>query len=47
MAEDATGHGYRLESSQGGIFSFGDAGFFRSMGGTALVEPVVGGAAQY
>jgi hypothetical protein len=47
MAADATGHGYWLVSSHGGIFSFGDAGFFGSMGGTALVEPVVGGAAQY
>jgi hypothetical protein len=29
-------------ASDGGIFAFGDAGYYGSMGGTALVQPVVG-----
>jgi hypothetical protein len=37
--------GYRLVGSDGGIFAFGDAGFFGSTGGLALAEPVVGMAA--
>ncbi|HXY27578.1 MAG TPA: IPT/TIG domain-containing protein, partial [Acidimicrobiales bacterium] len=36
------GDGYRFAASDGGVFSFGDAGFYGSMGGTALVAPVVG-----
>ncbi len=36
------GTGYRFTASDGGIFSFGDAGFFGSMGGTPLNKPVVG-----
>ncbi len=37
--------GYYLAGSDGGIFSFGDAGFFGSMGGKPLNQPVVGIAA--
>ena len=37
--------GYREVASDGGIFSFGDAQFFGSMGGTTLNKPVVGLAA--
>jgi hypothetical protein len=37
-----TPHGYWLEGSDGGIFSFGDAVFHGSMGGTPLQRPVVG-----
>ena len=31
-----------MVASDGGIFSFGDAGFYGSMGGTRLNAPVVG-----
>jgi hypothetical protein len=31
-----------MVASDGGIFSFGDAPFEGSMGGTPLVEPIVG-----
>jgi hypothetical protein len=34
--------GYWLVASDGGIFSFGDAGYFGSMGGQPLNQPVVG-----
>ena len=34
--------GYWEVASDGGIFSFGDAGFYGSMGGTPLNKPVVG-----
>jgi hypothetical protein len=37
--------GYWITASDGGIFSFGNAGFFGSMGGLALNKPVVGMAA--
>ncbi len=37
--------GYWLLGSDGGIFSFGSAAFYGSMGGTRLNEPVVGMAA--
>jgi hypothetical protein len=39
------GGGYWLVASDGGVFNFGDAGFFGSMGGKPLVAPVVGGVA--
>ena len=41
------GEGYWQVAADGGVFNYGDAGFFGSMGGRALVQPVVGGAAQY
>jgi len=34
--------GYRLFASDGGIFTFGDAGFFGGTGGLSLNSPVVG-----
>ncbi len=45
MAATPDGHGYWLVASDGGIFAFGDAGFYGSMGGTPLNRPVVGMAA--
>ena len=38
-------NGYRLVASDGGIFSFGDAGFYGSTGGQHLNRPIVGMAA--
>jgi hypothetical protein len=37
-----SGNGYWTVASDGGVFTFGDAQFFGSMGGKALNEPVVG-----
>ncbi|HEX7460438.1 MAG TPA: hypothetical protein VF279_07390, partial [Acidimicrobiales bacterium] len=37
--------GYRLVASDGGIFSFGDAGFYGSTGNIRLNKPVVAMAA--
>ncbi|MCL4446445.1 MAG: S8 family serine peptidase [Actinobacteria bacterium] len=34
--------GYRAVASDGGVFAFGDAGFFGSMGAQALNKPIVG-----
>ncbi|HLG92276.1 MAG TPA: hypothetical protein VKY15_04760 [Acidimicrobiales bacterium] len=34
--------GYRMVASDGGVFNFGDAGFFGSMGGRPLNAPIVG-----
>jgi N-acetylmuramoyl-L-alanine amidase len=42
MAATPDGGGYWLVASDGGIFTFGDAGFFGSEGGTALNAPIVG-----
>ena len=39
------GQGYRFVASDGGVFDYGDATFWGSMGGTPLVRPVVGMAA--
>jgi len=36
------GEGYRFVASDGGVFSYGDAGFYGSAGGTTLNAPVVG-----
>ncbi len=41
MAADATGHGYWMVASDGGIFTYGDAGFYGSTGGIALDAPIV------
>jgi hypothetical protein len=35
-------YGYHLAAADGGVFSFGDAGFFGSQGGQPLNAPVVG-----
>ena len=42
MAATPDEKGYWLVASDGGIFAFGDAGFFGSTGGMRLVAPVVG-----
>ena len=42
IASTPTGNGYWLVGSDGGIFTFGDAGFYGSMGGKAMNAPVVG-----
>src|SRR5437867_8101300 len=39
------GRGYWLVASDGGIFTFGDAGFFGSTGSIHLNKPIVGMAA--
>ncbi len=36
------GQGYWLVASDGGVFAFGDAGFYGSMGGRSLAAPIVG-----
>ncbi|MGH9075906.1 MAG: sialidase family protein, partial [Acidimicrobiales bacterium] len=41
----ATGAGYHLVASDGGIFSYGDASFFGSAGAQVLNKPIVGMAA--
>jgi hypothetical protein len=40
IAASSTGHGYWIAASDGGVFAFGDAGFFGSMGGKPLNAPV-------
>jgi hypothetical protein len=42
MAATPDGNGYWLVSADGGVFSFGDAGFHGSMGGQRLNKPIVG-----
>ena len=42
MSASPDGAGYTLVASDGGIFTFGDTGFYRSPGGTKLNAPVVG-----
>ena len=37
-----SGHGYWIVSSNGGVFTFGDASFHGSMGAVALNAPIVG-----
>jgi hypothetical protein len=44
MASTPDGAGYWLVASDGGVFTFGDAGFFGSTGATVLNRPVVGAA---
>jgi hypothetical protein len=41
MASTPTGKGYWLVGSDGGIFTFGDAQFYGSMGGKILNKPIV------
>ena len=42
MAATPDGGGYWLVAADGGIFSFGDAQFYRSAGSIALNQPIVG-----
>ena len=42
MASTPDGKGYWLVASDGGIFSFGDAGFYGSTGALTLNKPIVG-----
>jgi len=42
MAQTADGGGYWMVAADGGIFAFGDATFYGSMGGTHLNDPIVG-----
>jgi ribosomal protein L24E len=42
VAATPTGNGYWEVASDGGIFTFGDAGFYGSMGGKPLDKPIVG-----
>lgn len=46
MARTASGQGYWIVATDGGVFSFGDANFYGSMGGQPLNKPVVGMAAR-
>ncbi len=46
MARTANGGGYWIVASDGGVFSFGNAVFYGSMGGQTLNSPVVGMAAR-
>jgi len=46
MTATPSGNGYWLVASDGGIFTFGDAGFYGSEGGQPLFEPVVGMAGR-
>ena len=46
MAASPSGAGYWLGASDGGLFAFGDAGFFGSLGALTLNEPIVGMAAS-
>jgi hypothetical protein len=42
MAATPDGHGYWVTDSDGGVFTFGDAKFFGSIGGRRLNQPIVG-----
>lgn len=46
MAKTPSGQGYWIVASDGGVFSFGDAQFYGSMGGHQLSAPMVGMAAR-
>jgi len=46
MAVTADSKGYWIVASDGGVFSFGDAAFYGSMGGQHLNAPIVGMAAR-
>ena len=45
MAPTPSGRGYWFVASDGGIFAYGDAGFYGSRGGQPLNKPIVGMAA--
>jgi ribosomal protein L24E len=42
MASTQSGRGYWMVASDGGIFTFGDAGFYGSLGAVALSAPIEG-----
>lgn len=42
MVWTKSGNGYWIVGSDGGVFAYGDAGFFDSMGGKPMNAPVVG-----
>jgi hypothetical protein len=42
MATTPTGAGYWMVGSDGGVFAYGDAGFYGSTGGIHLNQPIVG-----
>jgi hypothetical protein len=42
FTQPVPGLGYWMGASDGGVFTFGNAGFYGSMGGTPLNKPVVG-----
>ena len=42
MAASVDSQGYWLVGSDGGIFNYGDAGFFGSTGSLTLNKPIVG-----
>jgi len=46
IAATPDGKGYWLVASDGGVFSFGDAGFHGSMAGSHLSQPMVAIAAN-
>jgi hypothetical protein len=46
MAATPDGNGYWLVASDGGVFAFGDAGFYGSMGGKPLNKPMMAIAAN-
>jgi hypothetical protein len=46
MAATPDGGGYWLVASDGGIFTYGDAGFYGSHGGAPYGAPIVGMAAN-
>src|SRR5436190_24021687 len=46
MARTPNGQGYWICATDGGVFSFGDASFYGSMGGQTLNKPVVGMGAR-
>jgi hypothetical protein len=41
MTPTASGQGYWLFAADGGVFSYGDAQFYSSMGGQPLNAPIV------
>ena len=45
MAATPDGHGYWLVGADGGVFTYGDAGFFGSAGALHLASPIAGMAA--
>ena len=46
MSPTPDGGGYWLVAADGGVFGFGDAGYYGSMGGKPLAMPIVGMAAM-